>query len=358
MARDVDEKYITSFMRYAGAKLNTFESWTGFTDQWTVHNVDGTVIWAPRVRSGNTTAFYEAAERAYPDLPGGARIYDMTATGDIVYRGNNETEDMWPILYASPDVDIVGFNVGSLPERADAIERMLDTNDTTIPDVVVSRVAGLPQYAVLQPVFEGPLIVGLTGKSTAIHEYFSSSLDALSFSERYPGGHAALFMRVGFVDHDDQLLFDLKIDPDYTGDDFLAGRITPMEVKGRGRESFTSEVALTKGKSALLVASFNPDVNSRSRTLALVAGCVASALVALLVYGRQVLMLSYKDGMERATAMSTFKSRFVADMSHEIRTPLNGIIGTVELLTEENLGPNAGELVGTVQACSNILLGM
>lgn len=59
-------------------------------------------------------------------------------------------------------------------------------------------------------------------------------------------------------------------------------------------------------------------------------------------------MLSFKDGTERATTISSVKSRLVADMSHEIRTPLNGIIGMAELMAEERLSVNAGELVNTV----------
>lgn len=133
---------------------------------------------------------------------------------------------------------------------------------------------------------------------------------------------------------------------------------TPLVVENRGSKSAVSVVSLTEDMATIVVSSFNPRVKSLVSLMYLVAGCVASLLVALLVYGRQVLVLSYKDGMERATMISSFKSWFVADISHEIRTPLNGIIGTAELLAKETMSVNAGELVNTIQACSKILLDM
>lgn len=49
---------------------------------------------------------------------------------------------------------------------------------------------------------------------------------------------------------------------------------------------------------------------------------------------------------EKAEESSALKSRFVATISHEIRTPLAGILGSLDLLQDENLPEAAEALVG------------
>jgi CheY-like chemotaxis protein len=59
---------------------------------------------------------------------------------------------------------------------------------------------------------------------------------------------------------------------------------------------------------------------------------------------------------ERAEAGSRAKSMFLATMSHEIRTPLNGLIGTVELMFEDNLTPEQTKNLMTIQKSGEVLL--
>jgi PAS domain S-box-containing protein len=47
-----------------------------------------------------------------------------------------------------------------------------------------------------------------------------------------------------------------------------------------------------------------------------------------------------QEAKRMAEHASHAKSSFLANMSHEIRTPLNGIIGSLELLQDENLSPS------------------
>ena len=58
---------------------------------------------------------------------------------------------------------------------------------------------------------------------------------------------------------------------------------------------------------------------------------------------------------DMALAAAKTKSDFLATMSHEMRTPLNGVIGLLELLSEENLTPVQRRFVETARRSGEIL---
>lgn len=371
--RDVDETYTASFMGLAGDEAFTVESWRVFTQEYLSQNVDGGIVYCPRVRNSNTTEFELSAQQAYRKE--GFQIFSHSSTGEKVftvedkdekhYVDEGEPEDMYPILYMNPEnIAMIGYDMKSIDDRANAILRMVETNDTTVSEVTVEESGGLPLYAVVQPVFARGYIhggvIGCAIKWTAIQQFVENSLSTNKFAQRYPDADMAVFMRVGMgsAEAKDQLLYDRRTYPHRTKELFLGGLLGPKDVESRGTATMVSVESLVPDKALVVVASYSPSASDHMSTVSFTVGCVASLLVALLVYGRQLLVLSYKDGMERATINSSFKSRFVADMAHEIRTPLNGIIGTVELLQEESLSPTGFELVGTVRACSDILMGM
>ena len=363
MVRDVGERYAATYMRWTGSKGNTLEKWGLFTNRWIKHNQDGIIAWCPRVQKDNWEEFEELALAAYPDS-GGVRIY-RGVEGGVEYLDQNNFDQssgasLWPILYTNPFTErLIGFDIGSVPTRVGSFHTMLATNETTISVLPSSDETTQPLFIVFQPVYgRDDRVVGCTIKFTRVQSLIWDILQKMQFHERYRGADVAVFLQVEKGDSNHYLLFDLDGYPNGTGEQFLQEEVTPSEVERRGSESFFSFVRLTADKAIVVVASFNPRVNNRTSMFWLAGGCGVWFLVALLICGRQVQVLSYKDGMEKATVTSIFKSRFVADMSHEIRTPLNGIIGTVELLAEERLSPNADELVTTVQSCSNILMGM
>ena len=64
-----------------------------------------------------------------------------------------------------------------------------------------------------------------------------------------------------------------------------------------------------------------------------------------------------QEAKRMAEHASHAKSSFLANMSHEIRTPLNGIIGSLELLQDENLSPSKQkQFMKTAQESADFLL--
>ncbi|OCX52621.1 hypothetical protein BEL04_14325 [Mucilaginibacter sp. PPCGB 2223] len=67
---------------------------------------------------------------------------------------------------------------------------------------------------------------------------------------------------------------------------------------------------------------------------------------------REALILA----KENAEKSSRFKSEFLSIMSHEIRTPMNAVIGTTNLLLQDNPAPRQLEYLHTLKFSSNNLL--
>ncbi len=62
--------------------------------------------------------------------------------------------------------------------------------------------------------------------------------------------------------------------------------------------------------------------------------------------------------LEQAKRASEFKDEFLANMSHEIRTPINGIFGMINLALATELRPDQQQILETVNACAQSLLGI
>ena len=64
------------------------------------------------------------------------------------------------------------------------------------------------------------------------------------------------------------------------------------------------------------------------------------------------------EAREKAEAATQAKQQFLSVMSHEIRTPLNGILGTINLLVQEDPRPDQMEYLKTLEFSGNHLLSL
>ena len=68
-----------------------------------------------------------------------------------------------------------------------------------------------------------------------------------------------------------------------------------------------------------------------------------------------LLSAELETAKEKAEESSALKSRFVATISHEIRTPLAGILGSLDLLHDEDLSAKPGTLVDMARSSGQTL---
>ena len=93
---------------------------------------------------------------------------------------------------------------------------------------------------------------------------------------------------------------------------------------------------------------------------ALTFGMMASVIVLLAVIGwvRGRLLQQLTTAKIAAEAANAAKSRFLANMSHELRTPLNGVLGMLNLLTNETMPKLAADYVQVAHRSGTFLLDL
>jgi len=86
--------------------------------------------------------------------------------------------------------------------------------------------------------------------------------------------------------------------------------------------------------------------------ISMLAGMILLSLYVL------TLVKRLSDAVEKAEAANSAKRQFVSVISHEMRTPLNAITGMAELLRDTELGAEQAEMVRTIGASSQAMLGL
>jgi signal transduction histidine kinase/CheY-like chemotaxis protein len=80
--------------------------------------------------------------------------------------------------------------------------------------------------------------------------------------------------------------------------------------------------------------------------------------VSLDITERKEMENELREAMKRADAANRAKSEFLARMSHEIRTPIHGVMGTLDLLGDTELGQEQRQYVSMSKASAETLLNV
>lgn len=140
-------------------------------------------------------------------------------------------------------------------------------------------------------------------------------------------------------------------------DAFTDGRVGGLDwYREHGLKStYTTPVMMEGQVVAVLSLNGRQPFRFSAYDHSLLDGLVAQAAAAI----RNARLYAAEAAASRAArAADQAKSEFLAMMSHEIRTPLNGIIGSAELLLEEQLTDDQRDLVKNVSTSGEMLLGI
>ena len=317
---------------------------------------------------------------------GGFFIYERDRKGDRLPAGNRDF--LYPVWYIEPmgeNRKAIGFDVGSSPLRAAALERARDTGKPAATERIILEQDGEPRNSVLvfNPLFAKGLPSATVAERRAALQGFTVAVLSM---ERLL---SAVFDKTG----QDDLSFDL-LDLSAPKDRRLLYHWTARDSGSVSRLGFLlPEAPITFRKFSFCGRDWGVNLTPSQGYLArnyplaywtlLPAGCLLSGLLGLYfrtLYAKrqeleeQVLertvklrssekelrelnlhleervldrtkqlegaMQALSLSMEQAQAANRAKSIFLANMSHEIRTPLNAVLGFSQIaMRDPSLSP-------------------
>lgn len=257
--------------------------------------------------------------------------------GELVNRQSPINTPIWPVYYRYPiDDRFIGYDLYTSPPIQVGIIGMLESLSVDVSDPIKFIDTNESGIIILQPVFHSinkNEIIGVVSRGIRSSSIFDST-DTKSFLFSYPSSEV------------DVLFSRNKGDP-VTVYDTNSNTITdPLSNNGL---DICAQIEYIQN-SIMYICIPYPDNSERSTLFitTFLSGLVISLAVTVAIVSYTYFVYAKKE--------SYFKSRFIADMSHEIRTPMNGIIGSTELLRDQDLNPACKEYVRMISSCGVVLL--
>ncbi|MBM3570125.1 MAG: hypothetical protein FJX46_15375 [Alphaproteobacteria bacterium] len=302
-----------------------------------------------------------------------AHVAAVKAEGFPAYsvRPEGRREVYSAIVYLEPfggrNLAAFGYDMLSEQTRRSAMALARDTGRTTasgkvtlVQEIDADRQAGFLMYL---PVYrKGAVVSGVAERRDSIVGYVYSPFRMNDLMEGILGsyaGTAALRIFDGAVMTDDNLMYDShrKAAPDTVTTTHR--RVESIQLADR---LWTVEFRST--------AAFDRSIDRTAEVLALLAGSLASLLLAAFVWAMaqartRALALAnemtadlkaseaqLRTAMEAAQAASRAKSEFISTVSHELRTPLTSIRGALGLIAGGTAGALEPRLKQMVEVAS------
>ncbi|CAN0573008.1 unnamed protein product, partial [Ectocarpus sp. 12 AP-2014] len=292
------------------------------------------LIYSPLVSPNGWTR--QEFEEEASDVHGFGVVTTEIVDGELTPKTNvSDSQGVsWPIYYRYPeDPALIGYDMYTSEDIRTGIDSMVKNKIVDVSDPIIYIDTGEPGFVILQPIYDksnATAVIGVIARGIR-SSIVSTSPGVETFSEMYPLTEIEMFIS---RDGGPQNIF---YDPD------PSASLHEVGVKDCISLELTTDVTLFMCVSDDITLD-----RSTTYYLTIAFGFFVVILLATMVEGYRYVIDTAKE--------SKFKSRFIADMSHEIRTPMNGIMGSAELLRDQDLNPACTEYVRLISSCGTSLL--
>lgn len=329
----------------------------------TVEQSDGIQAfeWVPRVKGEDREKMESIAQfSGVSDF----EFKERNPWGELIPAGDRA--EYYPVYFAEPlyrNTTVLGFDLGSNPERKAALEHARDTGKITF-SAPISLIQGDTRQSAtlaLRPVYRRDRpAVDIEGRRNNLVGF---AMAVLRIGDMLGAANYDRSRNIGFnvfdrlAEKDNQLLYQSSDSNAERPDELTSRRLTlELDVYPRKWEIVFSPTP----KHELNAFNFVP-------LMIFFAGGVVFSLLSWLVhslqgrqtYAEELVRLQTKDlevARAKAERAAVAKSEFLASMSHEIRTPMVGIMGFADILLAENIRESTREKIGKIKSSATSLL--
>ncbi|AAK14488.1 unnamed protein product [Ectocarpus sp. 4 AP-2014] len=312
----------------------SLEDFTLAAETYANRNEIDLLIYSPLVSPNGLTQ--QEFEEEASNVHGFGVVMTEIVDGELapITNDNDSQSVSWPIYYRYPENPaLIGYDMYTSEEIRTGIDSMVTNKKVDLSDPIIYIDTGESGLVILQPIYDKSNTTAVIGViARGIRSSIVSTFPGVeTFSEMYPLTEIEMFIS---RDGGAQNIF---YDPN------PSVSLHEVDVKDRISLELTTDVTLFMYVSDDITLD-----RSTTYYLTIAFGFFVVVLLATMVEGYRYVIDTAKE--------SKFKSRFIADMSHEIRTPMNGIMGSAELLRDQDLNPVCTEYVSMISSCGTSLL--